>query len=219
MPYSLPDIVATVLSALAFIGFFGSFAGPPLEVWIPANSALVLISLLLVTLAPRSFEASMTANDPRSFLAFAIILPSFTLLAVANRYDLIDWPRLIPISLAAGALLSVVVFLRDGLRKAGLNVVGFGVVLSVYAGALLTDVNCFYDRSPPRSYPTRVVGKRVSSSSKQTTYHLELSPWGGAKEDDDVVVARSWYDSAKVGDRITIERREGLLGLRWYQPR
>jgi hypothetical protein len=90
----------------------------------------------------------------------------------------------------------------------------FPLVTFCYSFGSITLANCMFDESPPVSYHTTIVDKRISEG-KTTTYYLTLEPWGDLTEPEEVKVSRAEYEQANNDDRITITQRKGYFGMPW----
>lgn len=91
------------------------------------------------------------------------------------------------------------------------------VVLMLSFGASIV-ANCWFDGSETGRYSVTVMDKRISHSTKGgNTYYLTLPAWGPVTEQADVSVRRSFYDSLKKGDAISITAKPGALGIPWYR--
>ena len=71
------------------------------------------------------------------------------------------------------------------------------------------------DHSRPTVFPVKVLAKSVSSG-RNTTYDLNLPPWGPI-EAGDASVPRAFYDKVAVGETVCVDLYRGALGMRWYE--
>jgi hypothetical protein len=93
-----------------------------------------------------------------------------------------------------------------------LSVIG-NIAIYSYAGTY--GVNCVYDNSNPKVYPTKVIGKSISYG-KHTTYYLKVEPWPLGSGSKEISVPSSQYNEIEIGQTVSIDYKKGLLGIPWY---
>lgn len=94
-----------------------------------------------------------------------------------------------------------------------LTVVG-NIVLYSYAATY--GINCVYDNSEPKVYQAKVIDKSISRGRRHTTYYLRVEPWGHHRDAENISVAPSQYSETTIGQTVSIDYKEGLLGIPWY---
>jgi len=87
------------------------------------------------------------------------------------------------------------------------------IALYSYAGTY--GVNCVYDNSEAKTYHARVIDKSISGS-KRKTHYLKVEPWGNHYDAENISVPRSQYQLTNIGDTVSIDYKQGLLGIPWY---
>lgn len=93
----------------------------------------------------------------------------------------------------------------------------FHVGLYAYVGVVA--VNCVYDFSQPKEFPTEIISKEKHRSSKSTTYYVNVRPWGHHREIESIQIDGWQYNDYEPGDSVVIDLREGLLYIPWYEVR
>ena len=61
-----------------------------------------------------------------------------------------------------------------------------------------------------------VLGKRISSGRRSTTYYLRVSNWGPRPYLNDISVPRSFCTSVARGQTVCVDLFPGALNLPWY---
>lgn len=82
------------------------------------------------------------------------------------------------------------------------------------AGAILVDDR--FDASPPQTFATTITGKQVSHG-RETSYLLEVAPWGPQTRPSSVAVRAGLYADVQPGDAICMKLHRGALGSAWYE--
>ncbi len=88
--------------------------------------------------------------------------------------------------------------------------------IAIYSYAATYGVNCVYDTSEPKVYQAKVIDKTVSRGRRSTTYYLKVEPWGHHIDAERISVASSQYSNTQIGQVVSIDYKEGLLGIPWY---
>ena len=88
--------------------------------------------------------------------------------------------------------------------------------IALYSYAATYGVNCVYDSSKPNVYQSRVIDKSISEGRHHTTYYLKIEPWGHHYEAERISVTSSQYNSTKIGQKVSIDYKDGFLGIPWY---
>lgn len=88
--------------------------------------------------------------------------------------------------------------------------------ITLYSYAATYGVNCVYDNSEPKVYQAKVIDKSISRGRRHTTYYLKVEPWGSHHDAENISVASSQYANTEIGQTVSIDYKEGLLGIPWY---
>jgi len=88
--------------------------------------------------------------------------------------------------------------------------------IALYSYAATYGVNCVYDLSEPKVYPAKVIDKSISRSRRSTTYNIKVEPWGHHKDPEKISVPSSKYYDIEIGQTVSIDYKDGLLGIPWY---
>lgn len=100
--------------------------------------------------------------------------------------------------------------------KINLTILGFAIFIYAYSYSLVVTLNCIYDKSQPILYNSTVLNKRISTG-KTKTYYLKLTPWGTAKEAEEVSVSRDLYDKLEYNEKVNIYFMKGRFEIPWYE--
>jgi hypothetical protein len=97
-------------------------------------------------------------------------------------------------------------------------IIYFSVIgnIAIYSYAATYGINCVFDNSVPKVYQSKVINKSISRSKHTTTYNLEVEAWGNHFDLEEISVARSQYETVEIGQTVSIDYKEGLLGIPWY---
>lgn len=88
--------------------------------------------------------------------------------------------------------------------------------VALYSYAATYGVNCIYDDSAPKVYHTEVLDKKISRSKRVTRYKLQVAPWGHHKDKEWISVTASQYKETDKGHTVSVDYKEGFLGIPWY---
>jgi hypothetical protein len=88
--------------------------------------------------------------------------------------------------------------------------------IAIYSYAATYGVNCVYDTSEPKVYQAKVIDKMISRGRRHTTYYLKVEPWGHHRDAEKISIAPSQYEETQIGQTVSIDYKEGLLGIPWY---
>lgn len=88
--------------------------------------------------------------------------------------------------------------------------------IAIYSYAATYGVNCVYDNSQAKVYQAKVIDKSISRGRRQTTYYLRVEPWGNHHDAENISVPSSQYADTEIGQTVSIDYKEGLLGIPWY---
>jgi hypothetical protein len=72
------------------------------------------------------------------------------------------------------------------------------------------------DHTPPQLFKVPVTAQWVSHGRRNTSYYIDLPPWGPQHEPDSVRVSTDVYDNVAPGDLVCLKLYPGALGARWY---
>ena len=118
-------------------------------------------------------------------------------------------------------LLLLIIYVRDNeLRNLTFKTSGdlLSVVLFIfgYSYATILFINCNYDKSEPVINNVKVV-KMSIDKGKHTSYDIELTPWNGKTENEEVSISKRFYNVLKINDTVQIENYKGLLNIEWFE--
>ena len=65
-------------------------------------------------------------------------------------------------------------------------------------------------------YQAKVIDKSISRGRRHTTYYLKVEPWGSHHDAENISVASDQYVETEIGQTVSIDYKEGLLGIPWY---
>jgi hypothetical protein len=87
----------------------------------------------------------------------------------------------------------------------------------LYSYSATYGANCVYDKSEGVTYKTEVVKKWTSKGRRgRKNYHVKVAPWGHQYDEEYIRVDKSYYDQLQTGDKVSIDLRQGALGIPWY---
>jgi hypothetical protein len=154
-------------------------------------------------------------NDPRPSLGVTVMCPGLVLaLRAILDVQVLDWTRLLVGAAVGGLTLVVAIAVGERTRKFWVLAL-IAPIISGYPWGALCLANALLDRGLPEVFEVAVRGKHVSGG-KQTSWELELDPWGPVLEPKDASVSEPLYDAVSVGDRVCVALYPGALGARWY---
>jgi hypothetical protein len=154
-------------------------------------------------------------NDPRPSLGVTVICPGLILAVRAiSDVEVLDWKPLLIGGALGGLLLVVAIALGERTRKFWVLAL-IAPLISGYPWGALCLANALLDRGVPEVFEVTVRGKHVSEG-KQTSWELELDPWGPVPEPKDASVSEPLYDAVSVVDRVCVALHTGAVGARWY---
>jgi hypothetical protein len=123
------------------------------------------------------------------------------------------------------AALSVVVLLvwaaacraaMTGEKNPFVLYLGMLILAGLYSFNVLIFSNCTFDHQRAEISRVGIDGKHINHG-KNTTYTLELSPWGRFTDGKNVMVPWSFYHSVKTGDSVNVYLHPGKWGIAWYE--
>jgi hypothetical protein len=97
-------------------------------------------------------------------------------------------------------------------RWALLPVLLFG---AVYTYGAIAQADTLLDKSEPKTFEAAILSKRISSG-RNTTWYLQISPWGPQPEETEVSVPRPLYNSVFPNQTICVHLSDGALKIPWY---
>jgi len=183
--------------------------------------ALPWVAVWLVARFQPLYRFGARRNDVHPDFTPVLLLPGFLLMsrALADAHTF-DWSG--PLMLAfggvlilGGAALRVDPWFRQQRWTAVLTCV---FILAYGIGAGL-EIDVLADSSKPSIYPTQVLGKRVSRSSRSSTYYLRVGPWGPITGGDEIAVSPARYRATRTGDTVCVCVGKGAFRVPWYQVR
>jgi len=88
--------------------------------------------------------------------------------------------------------------------------------IALYSYAATYGVNCVFDNSSPKVYETKVIDKTFYKGRRHSSYYLWVEPWGHHHDRDKISVPKNQYDNTEIGEVVSVDYKEGLLGIPWY---
>jgi hypothetical protein len=131
------------------------------------------------------------------------------------------WAIALPVAAVAVAVLAMLGLLLLGRSSRAHLVLAQALSLAAVgapfgAMAEVRDLNMEADRSPVEKIVVQVAAKIVHTSSKGGhTYAILLTGWPAEPDGYELSVRHDDFDLFLVGHDVTLEQREGYLGLRW----
>jgi len=89
----------------------------------------------------------------------------------------------------------------------------FGAISTAYTS--LRDANIDLDTSAPEHYAVKVHDKRISRSSKSTSYYIKVDDWNNGTGKTELRVSRNVYNRFKRNQIASIVQMPGYMGYRW----
>jgi hypothetical protein len=191
----------------------------PYELLVMTLAALPWVGLALTARSPSLYELGVGITRSRPNLTSSLTLPSFGLALLAYRgVHVLDWPHSLIFPIVGVIGFSMATFLvmpHLGLQQMRAAWI-LPLIFALYGYGLGVIIDAHWDRSEPTVYPTRVLGKHISSGRSKTPF-LRLAPWGARAEAQDTSVSWDLYNQTVVGDSVCVALRQGLLGVPWYR--
>ncbi len=210
-----------ILNGLGIVVLLWAFFRPqpyPYAIW-----TLILLPLISLGFV-RHFDGVLRF-DGKEQSAFPNVAPAFLMpcIGLAFRafidFKIVNWDKFwFPFGLSSLFLYFVILlFAKDVRQKIGTAIM-LVLFCAIYGYSAVISLNGILDTTTPSIYKALVMEKRVSKG-KHTSYYLKLSPWGPRKDEQEVDVGKSVYDSRETGDRADVVVRNGRLGIPWFYVR
>ena len=206
------------LSAIGWAIVIWNFAAP-----IPYDLALLTLAFMPLTLLMtmrhaggliRYSEKSKYPNFEALFFMSALVMMLRGLLDWQLQFDAHDfWVY----GAAVCGVVLVVTILMPPVRTKAKYLAGVTFGAMIYSLGLVNYLNGSFDWSEPQIFHTEIVGKSISTG-KHTEYKFEVRPWGSRTKDNQVTVAREYYDQAEIGHPLCVYLYPGALGVEWFVP-
>jgi hypothetical protein len=190
------------------------------------SSQLVLAALIVLPWVAVSLVAHFQPfycfggerNERRPDLLPTLVAPGFVIWAShALMLHPVNWYlTLVPTSVGALALSGAAAWADPRLRKQKWGVLLVMLLTGTYGYGVGMELNALADHSPAEIYPVVVTAKHVNYSSKGTSSHLTLQPWGPVTHSSDEFVSPDLYQSTPVGGIVCVSVRSGALRIAWY---
>jgi len=119
--------------------------------------------------------------------------------------------------LAIGLLMAGLFY--KSIRRSDANALAKIIIIAfafTYGFGAALIINCLPDKSEPRVYNVKVIGKNIFGSGRGTTKRIKVSPWDPTAPGDGLLVSPDEYNRAFIGSNVTLKVRDGLLGIHWY---
>lgn len=160
------------------------------------------------------------STHPTIFIGFFGSIIALTLRALRD-FSILEYSNVwIPIILIASIYITVLLFCIQDVKYKKLsdffNAFGVLIIVMAYSYSSFITVNCLYDKSEPEIFNAVILDK-VTSSGKNTTYYLDLSPWGPRKQAERITVSREQYDNFDINDEASIYLMKGKFDVQWFK--
>lgn len=190
-------------------------------------SMLTALAMPIGLLAFLKLNRGLITVDDNEKSVFPSFIPSFVFLSLplAFRgllaYNILDYYQLFTSTLIGSAIVSLLVFSKPNefisSRKAKLESLKVLIpFILAYSLGAVAFINCNYDNTASENYKVKILSKRISSSKSTTTYYIEITAWGKLTGSDEIDVGRQRYHKVNIGDSVSIDVYNGLLGVPWY---
>lgn len=183
---------------------------------------VLIVFPIFAVVAARLFSGAIKFDAPKGSGEPTIGIPMlFSSLALALRavfdFQILNWQSFwVPFVVISAALyVLTLVNVMDVRRKVEFLLTAVFICIAYGYGVTIT-LNGSFDSKAPTVYNTQVIGKRVYSGKKHTSYYLKVSPWGPRSAAEDVEVSNSIYQSRNVGDQVRVFVRQGVLSIPWF---
>ena len=216
-------LVAKILNVTGGLVAAWAFLWPdPYEYVILALIAVPIVSIVVLKLSKGLIKFDEKKESASPTLIYSIAVTSLVL-CLRTWYDfkIFDYNNIwIPATLITVVLIVLLLVGNKELKfkesKDYFSILGIAVFLFIYSYSSVVSVNCYYDQSDPDFFSAKVLSKRISSSRYTTTYYLELTPWGGQKEIDEVAVPEELYNQLDNENQVNIYLYRGKFEIPWF---
>lgn len=206
------------INLLGFLGGTWAMFFPRPYAWaVGLALAMPLVALAATVLGRGGFQLLGATGDPRRTVGFAIVWPTFACAMRATDFDLVSLgPVLLPAALG-GVVLTGVAMAGDRAFRRTPKLLPFAALWFAFqAGAMLSLVNCAFDRSCPAEHAPVVLDK-WTQVSKSRSWWVRVEAWGPFASPQSVQVPPFVYEEVTVGKPARIRLREGRLGFPWFR--
>ena len=181
--------------------------------------ALPWVAVGLVARFQPLYRFGAKRNDAHPDLSVPLMLPGLvlTMRALADAHTF-DWSGSLLLALGGGLALGGAALRVDPwFRQQRWTAILMCVFLCVYGFGAGFEIDVLADSTRPTIYPTQVLDKRVSRSSKSTTYTFRVGPWGPMTGGNEIGVSAARYSATRTGDTVCVYVGKGALYVPWYQ--
>jgi hypothetical protein len=202
--------IAKILSAVSTIALSWGFIYPhPYGVSILLLALLPWIGIEVMRRSHGLFRADELKNDAHPSVAYALLFPGIVLcLRAVLDYDVLQSAFAVALYVLAGGALFAAILIFDPTQRSRLGILPvFFLVGIAYGYGVIVEANALLDRSPGIPYAATVQNKRIISG-KNTTYRLDLSPWGPKPGTNELDVSRVTYMQIQTGQSVQIEQKK-----------
>jgi len=215
--------IATGVNILGgLVGAWTIFFPRPYAYAVMASIIMPIIGLVVIASFSGLIRIGYKKGSAVPSVIYAVLVPGLALfLRTLEDFSIFSYSRIwIPaVVIAVGCMVIANTTSKEYSYRSRADLMDMlGSLLFTFAygyGALVT-VNCLFDKSTPQVFHAKVVDKRMSSG-KNTSYYLDLSPWGPREEADDVTVSKQVFDRARIGDDVNVYFMEGRFGIPWFE--
>ncbi|KLT66549.1 hypothetical protein AB669_05040 [Pedobacter sp. BMA] len=215
------SVAKTVNIIGGLIGAWTIFFPNPYEIALWCCLAIPLLCIPVIKYYKGLIRIDKRKDSPYPSIFIAFLLPSAAVfLRGLLDYNIFDHTKIwIPMFVIA-LLMTTVFFIKNAELKSGKKAIGTVIAFILFSLAYgfgsIIFLNCYYDRSAPKMFSSKILNKRMSSG-KTTSYYLELEPWGERKTAEDVDVSKDFYFEVNENDTVNIYFMKGKLDIPWFE--
>lgn len=213
-------ILAGILNATTGALIFWALIYPrPYSLVVALLATLPLLGVGLVVMSRGAVMLDTDRKSVRPTASYAIMAPAMVLaLRALEDWHILGWSGFwLPFAVLSGILIGLLLVCSaaDGRRKAATLVILSAVFMAESYGLVLF-LNCELDRTVPVIHRAVVLGRRMSSGRRHTSYYLTVGPWIDGRYSEQVSVPSSTYGWHQVGSTVLVGVRPGALSMPWY---
>jgi hypothetical protein len=186
---------------------------------VSASLLLPMFFLLVLRMSQGAIRLIDNKKDGRPHLTIGIIGPMLAL-ALRGAFDFTlesYLPLLNPLCAFTLAMILLIWLAAPEVREKFWKLLLLILIVLAFGYGAVVEANCFMDESRPALFSVKVVGKRISSGRRSSTYYLTVPSWGARPQESEVAVSRRQYQSVNVNDNVIISLKQGRLNIPWYR--
>ncbi len=211
-----------IVGALLFLWLF-AYPRPYLSTVIVSILFPILCLIILKYFKGLILFDSRT-KSPHATIMLAIIFPSLGLFIRALQdFKVYDYSNVwIPSLLIAATYVGILVVdnktLKSDKAKEYFTLFTYSIVMFGYSFGAVVILNCLFDNSVPKLYTSTIVNKRIiEGSNSNSTYTINLTPWGEQSEAEQVSVTNDEFQSLEINDEVSVFFMKGLFDVPWFE--